>query len=274
MTRSPRSLPSLPAVAVAAAAALTAACGGSKSAPARPTPVEQGGPSKGGELATAEAVIEASLAAQGGRERMSKLQAIRMTGTVVIKEMGVKGGMSAVSAPPRNALLVIELAGLGKIRQGVSNDVAWEINPATGARVITGEERDHLLRDSTFNADLAWKQLYPKADLAGVVEYTGQQAYKVVLTSPDGDTRTRYFAKDTLLPLGIEKVTPSQMGKMPGEEQLSDWREVGGLKFPHKTVLKLGPQTLEILVDKVELDPPLDPSTFALPPEIAALQQK
>ncbi len=63
------------------------------------------------------------------------------------------------------------------------------------------------------------------------------------------------------------------MGQIPGSMTMSDWREVGGIKYPHKMVQKQGPQTFELLIDKIDLDPQLDPATFALPPEIAALQK-
>lgn len=262
-------------ISLAVAAALAAACGGGAPAPAGPggppPPVESGPPK--GELTTAEAVIEASIAAQGGRDRIAKVQSMRQTGTFGIPQMGIKGSMTTVAAPPRNFVVTIELAGIGSIRRGLTGDVAWEVNPMTGARIVTGDERTQFLREATFNAELIWKELYPKAELAGVVQFAGQPAYKVTLTAADGDTQTRYFAKDTLLPLGAEMVAKSQMGNIPGESTVSDWREVNGIKFPHKILQKQGPQTFEILIDKIELDPALDPSAFALPPEIAALQK-
>ena len=267
--------PRMTSLGLVLAAALAASCGGGAQGPGgQPTPVEQGGaPPKAAEPTTAEAVLEASLAAQGGRERIGKIKAMRQTGTFQLPQMGMKGTMTAVAAVPRNALLVIEVPGIGKIRQGVSGDVAWDVNPVTGARVIVGAERAQLLRESTFNGDLVWKELYPKVELAGVVEFAGQQAYKVVLTAADGDSMTRYFAKDTLLPLGLQMVSQSQMGKMEVSVEVSDWREVGGIKYPHKMQRKEGPQTIEVTFDKIEHDPQLDPATFELPPEIVALQK-
>jgi len=255
------------------AAVLAAACGGGVKGPAG-APVGQNtqpGAGAGVELTTAEAVLEASIAAQGGRERMGKLRAVRQVGTFAIPQMSIKGALTIVAAPPRSSLRTVELPGLGKSSQGVSGDVAWEVDPITGSRVIDGEERAQLLRDGTFNAALAWKELYPKAELLGVVDLAGRPVYKVVLTAADGDTQTRYFAKDTLLPAGVEMVARSQLGKVPLMMELSDWRDVGGIKYPHKLTRKEGPRTIEIRIDKIELDPALDPQTFALPPEIAAL---
>lgn len=257
--------PIAPPLRTLALALALAACGGA----AKPT-----GPAKPAELTTAEAVMEASLAAQGGRERIGKVKAIRQTGQLLIPQMGIKGTMTVVSSPPHNSVTTIELSGLGKIAQGFSGDVAWEVNPVTGARIITGAERTQLLREAMFNGDLIWKQLYPKAELAGVVEFVGVPSYKVVLTPPEGDAQTRYFAKDTLLPVGVQMTAESQMGKQPIEMAVSDWRDVNGIKYAHKIKRAEGPQSLELVLEKVEHDPPLDPATFALPPEIQALQKK
>jgi hypothetical protein len=272
------------AAALAVACALAAACGGgaANESTTRPSTPPANTPPAGGApmqqppaaLTTAEAVLEASITAQGGRERIGRLKALRQTGTVAIPQAGLKGAMTSIAAPPRSGLLVLELPGIGTIRQGVSGDVAWDVSPLTGARIVTGAERTQLLREGTFNADLAWKELYPKVELAGEAPFAGRPAYKVVLTAADGDSQTRFFAKDTLLPLGVQMTVHSQMGKLPLEMELSDWRDVGGIKYPHKLQRKEGPQTIDIIIDKIELDPPLDPSTFALPPEIEALQQK
>ena len=267
--------------AAALAASLIAACGGgsgSGGAGGTTLATQSGGggaapatPGKPASLDTAEGVIEASLAAQGGRAQIGQVKAIRQTGTFALPRMGMTGSMLSVAAPPRNTLLLLEIPGVGKISQGVSGDVAWEMNPITGARVISGDERAQLMRESTFGGDLIWKQLFPKAELAAAVEFAGQPAYKVVLTAADGDVQTRYYAKDTLLPLGVETVAKTQMGKMPVTMEMSDWREVGGVKYAHRLQRKEGPQTIEVTIEKIEIDPQLAPATFALPPEIAAL---
>ena len=223
---------------------------------------------------TAEQVIEASLVAQGGRDKMAKITAMKQTGKISIAQMNITGTMTAYSAPPRSALLVVELPGLGKIVQGTKDDVVWETNPMTGARIITGPERATALRDAVFNADLKWKELYPKVELAGVVDFASQQAYKVIMTSTDGDVVTRYFAKDTLLPLGFEATFKSQMGAVPVSLIESDYRDVGGIKYAHHLSRKDASAAIEITVDTIEPSAQLDPKLFDVPPEIQALQKK
>ena len=51
------------------------------------------------------------------------------------------------------------------------------------------------------------------------------------------------------------------------ESTFGDFREVGGLVFPHliETHVKDRPQVLKIVVEKIELDPELDDARFRLP---------
>jgi zinc protease len=260
-------------IVLALVAAVAVACGGSSKGPTTPAAGSGAKPAVSG-YNTAEQVIEASIAAQGGRDRLGKLTAVKQTGKITIAQMGVTGTMTAYAAPPANALLVVDLPGLGKIQQGAKDGVVWETNPVTGARIITGPERNTLLREAEFNGDLKWKQLYPKAELGGVVDWQGTQAYKVVLTSADGDVVTKYYSKETLLPVGHEAVVKTKMGALPSSSFESDYRDVQGIKIAHKSMHKDATASFEIVVESVELSPQLSPSTFDLPPEVMALQKK
>lgn len=254
-------------------ALVLAGCGG-KSAPTSTPAAPPSAPAATAEPSTGEQVMERAIAAQGGRDAIAKITSLRQTGTLTIAQMGAKGTMTIQAAAPRMSLTRIEIPGIGVIAQGVRDDVAWEMNPMTGSRIITGAERTMLLRESTFHADLEWKKFYAKADLGGVVDFQGAPAYKVTLTANEGDTQTRYFAKDTLLPIGLEMTVESQMGKVPVAMKLEDYRDIGGIKYAHKLVRNEGPVTLEITLDKIEQNPAIDPATFELPPEIAKLQKK
>jgi zinc protease len=224
------------------------------------------------QLTTAEAVLETSIAAQGGRVRIAKLKAVRTTGTVTYPtEKKLPESTIEVLEAPRNKITTVIIPGLVKFVEGVTGDVAWEVSSTEGARLITGAERTESLRDATFNTDLAWKELYPKVALAGVFDFTGAPAYKVVLTPADGEPETRYIATDTLLPLGVHAISTTSEGKHPTDSRFFDWREVDGIKYSYRLVIKGG---TEVIINKIELDPTLDPAAFALPPEIEALQNK
>jgi hypothetical protein len=220
---------------------------------------------------TGEQVIEAALVAMGGRDKLSKLTAIKTTGSLDLSAMGMKGKVTIHAAPPRSSLTVIDIPGIGKIQQGTRDDLAWEFNPMQGGRIIKGPERATALREATFNGELQWKELYTKAELGGVVDFEGHKAYKVVLTAKDGgDIITRYYAQDTLLPIGFEAVVKSQMGEVPVKVYETDYREVNGIKFAHK-IKRKDATDVEVTIDSIELGMAIDPSTFDPPEQVKAL---
>lgn len=246
-----------------------AACGGSARPTTTPTAPTAPAAPAATELTTADQVMEASIAAEGGRDALAKLTSVKITGAFEIS--GIKGTIVTLTAPPRESLTTIELPGIGKLVSAVHNDFAWEKNPIQGSRVITGPELANSLRDATFNGDLVWKQLFPKAELQGVVDFAGTKAYKLLLTDGSGETETRYIAKDTKLPLGVEMTAPSQMGKVPVSVTTTDYRDVNGLKFPFHIDNKTAGQSFTITVSNIELSAPIDPKTFEVPDDIKAL---
>ncbi|MGE3546805.1 MAG: hypothetical protein AB7L28_22965 [Kofleriaceae bacterium] len=220
------------------------------------------------ELTTAEAVIEASIAAQGGRDALGKITSIRQSGTIRIRGQNITGRFSLIARAPRSSVMVVDLERLGTNITAVAGDVAWTKDPSAGYRIASGAERETLLRELTFNADVSWKQLYRSAELEGQVDFAGTTAYKVVLTANDGAVQTRYFANDTLLQIGTETVASTPAGPLAVQQISSDFRAVSGVKYAHKLVLHQGLATLEFTIDKLETNVELPADAFALPAEL------
>ena len=245
---------------------LLVACGGSSAKPAHP--VEHKEPIA---ITTAEQVIEQSIANEGGRDKLAKITSLHMHGTLMIAQLGTPGTLETLSSPPNNSLTRLEIKGVFKDEAGVKGDLAWEKNTMMGARILAGAEKSMALREAQFNGDLIWKQLYPKAELKGIVKFADIDCYQVVLTATDGQVQTRYYAKDTFLPIGLEMVAESQMGKVSVKLVSSDWREVNGFKYPHKMKREEAAQAIEITIDKIETNVPIPPETFEPSDEIKQL---
>jgi len=248
---------------------LLAACGGSAAKPTGPVaPKAPAGPVV---YTTAEQVIEAGIAAEGGRAKLATVTSLHTIGSINIPQLGAPGTFETFGTPPNNSLMRFEAKGLIKEEAGVTGDIAWEKNTMMGARILTGPERSMALVEATFHGDLEWKRLYPKAQLKGTVKFADVDCYQVELTTADGQAQTRYYAKDTLLPIGLEMVAVSPMGKVPVKVVNSDWRADGGMLSPHKITREEAGQPLTITIDKVEVNTPIPPATFELSDEIKQL---
>jgi outer membrane lipoprotein-sorting protein len=255
-----------------AIALFAAACGSKPPAPAKPVaPTPPPPPSANVELTTAEQVIEAALAQEGGREAAAKITSVHMTGTITIGALGVKGKLETFGAPPNLSFTHLEIPNLLTDDSGVKGDVAWEKNTMQGVRLLTGPEKSMALREATFNGDLVWKTLYPKADLKGIVKFAEQDCYQIELTATDGQKQTRYYTKKELLPIGLEMTAPSQMGDVPVKVISSDWREENGFKYPHKMTRNEAAQSVDVTIDKIETNTSIAPAKFELPDDVKQL---
>ena len=148
------------------------------------------------DLPSAETILNKYVEVTGGRAALEKRHNQVSHGTIEIAAVGLKGNMTLYEAEPNKTHMVAELAGIGKIESGTTGDVAWENNPLQGPRIKTGDEKTEALRDSTFNASLAWKTLYSKVETAGAETVEGHDCYKVVLTPSKGNPTTEYLRQD------------------------------------------------------------------------------
>ncbi|MBA3538380.1 MAG: hypothetical protein H0T79_02020 [Deltaproteobacteria bacterium] len=223
-----------------------------------------------GDLATAEAVLEASLVAQGGRAALGRIVSSRSTGSLITPN-GVIAKLTIQSATPRSVLTTIEVPGLQTIRQGVSGDIVWETS-GLGPRILTGSERAQQLREAAVGADADWKTLYTQTTLEGVVAHARGHAYKIVQITPEGDRQTRYFAHEQQRVVGEEMIAASRLGTIPVVTTFSDYRAVAGTRHPHHVQRVEGAEgTMTIQLDTIEINPTIPSGTFELPAEIAAL---
>lgn len=265
---------SRPALALLALAFVMAACGGSKSEPTNPGPatVKPVEPKPAAEP-TADEIIARYIEVTGGEERYRSIESIVATGTVEMKGPGMKGTLKASFADGKG-LMVSEISGIGTIRQGSDGETTWSIDPMTGARIITGVERNQLVRGLDFLAIFRRDKYYKSVSYEGKAEVDGKPAHVVKMIDTDDLPETSYYDVESGLLVKSEDVRQSQMGEMKTVTTMGRYAEFDGLKIPVEVSTQFGPITQVATLDKVEINPEIDPATFALPPEIEKLKQQ
>lgn len=222
---------------------------------------------------TGSAIVDRFVSVTGGKAAYDKVLSEVAEGTVNMGAQGVSGSVRVLKKAG-NAYTVIEIAGVGKLEEGVRNGLAWENNKITGARVRSGEERDVHVRNAAIDLDHQWRKYFVSAELTGSESVAGEDCYKVVLKPKSGEAETRFFSKKSGLLLKMTATMPTQMGPMPMESSLSDYRDVQGVKRPFKLGVNAGGQAAEMLFSKWTINAPIPDTAFALPAEVAALVPK
>ena len=112
-----------------------------------------------------------------------------------------------------------------------------------------------------------WREKGHVVELVGREKLPGGEAFKLKVTLKGGAVRYDYVdvASRQIVRSDVPRTIRGRAVQL--ENTFSDFREVGGLVFPHviETHVKDRPQVLRIAVEKIELDPDLDDARFRFP---------
>jgi outer membrane lipoprotein-sorting protein len=215
-------------------------------------------------------IVAANLAARGGKERIQALTSIRETGTAT-----ASGGRVArvVREIKRPGLFRLEFSAQGTTSVFANDGSAgWQVAPLQGVfepQVVPPEA------DAAGGVDqrdiegplVNWRDKGHVVELVGKEMLPGGEAHKLKLTLAGG--AVRYDHVDVASHLVVRSDVTRIVRGRPVELQntFSDFREVGGLVFPHliETRAKDRPEVIRIQVETIELNPDLDDARFRLP---------
>jgi outer membrane lipoprotein-sorting protein len=224
-------------------------------------------PAVSGALPTVDTLVAKNLQAKGGEAKLKAIQTMRMSGRVSIQ--GMELPMTIAAKRPNLMRQEMQIQDK-RIVTAFDGQKAWMINPMMGtesAQELTGPQADMAKDQADFDGALVdWKAKGHTVELVGLEEVGGVKAQKIKVTKKNGQVQYFFLNPDT--GLEIKTTTEVQQGgtTMTVETELSDYRSVDGIMLPHalKTSIN-GTPTASIVVEKIELNAPLDESTFTLP---------
>lgn len=226
------------------------------------------------QLPTAEAVLDRYVEATGGAEAYRALKSQSSTGSLVFKAMGLKASVKTF-AIPNNGLVVLDLPGMGEIRSGVRDGIAWELSPMQGPRILEGAEKENSMRMTRLDAPLRWKELYKNVKVDGEEVIDGRRCFRVVMDPVSGNKpETSWYDAESGLLLKSRVILESPMGELPLETRMDDYRQVGQFRVPFKMTQKAGPQEIETTMDEIKWNVELPANQFDVPADIEALIKK
>jgi hypothetical protein len=151
-------------------------------------------------------------------------------------------------------------------------ETGWQVAPLQG---LFEPQPTTPETDQGFGADerdiegplVDWREKGHVVELVGREMLEGGEVFKLEVTLNDGSIRYDYIDVES------RHIVRSDLPRMVRGEDVvlvdifSDFREVGGLVFPHliETHVKDRPEVIRIAVEKIELDPDLDDARFQFP---------
>jgi hypothetical protein len=219
---------------------------------------------------TADEIVNNYIEAIGGKEKLSAITSIKMTGK--ISAQGMEIPVESVSSNKGEMYIEIDMGGI-KAKQMIANgEKVWGMNgmtqkmeevPSDQAEAIINEFKDFP------NPFLGYKEKGYTIEFLETLTEEGTECHKVKLTKKpmvlDGETVPNvsyyYFDTETFVPIVVESEIPSGpskgvMMKIP----LSDYQEVDGIYFPFSTTM----QGMPLTYSTMELNPTLEDSAFSV----------
>jgi hypothetical protein len=125
-----------------------------------------------------------------------------------------------------------------------------------------GKEFDALKGEAKMFPQLMYST--ENTELVGIEDVDGKKAYKIIVTSPDGKKTTEFYDLSSSLMIRTVNMQDGPGGqKIAITTDASDYKEVGGILFPHKlTISGAMPQPLVMEVSAYTLNGPMDDSLF------------
>ena len=226
-------------------------------------------------LPEAIAVLKKHAEATGGAANYKKIKAIKMTGKIEIAAAGIEGTLEVVQVSPDKVATKAEMPQVGSQTQGTNGEIGWDVSTMMGPRILEKNELDRLKEQANLARVYDPKSFYKEMKVVGMEEVEGQKCYKMTLTKMNGDESTEFYAVESGLQVASQNKMQTQMGEIEIKTMLSEYKEVGGIKVPHKIEAQFPNGISQLVVfDKVEVNPEVDEKMFAVPDEIKALMPK
>jgi hypothetical protein len=216
-------------------------------------------------LPSTDQILEKYVTALGGRAAMEKHSSRVSKGTIEISEAGLSGTFQVSEKAPDKSLTVMDLPGLGLVREGADASGAWEESPQAGLRDKAGSELADARRSATFNADLKMPALYKTLTVTGKEKVGLRDVYAVLATPADGTPTRMYFDAETglIVRQGMTRDTPQ--GPIDIDVFLEDYRDVDGVKLPFTIRQVTQTFTMVIRLTDVKHNVALDDAIFKRP---------
>ena len=213
---------------------------------------------------TVQQVYDKFATAVGGREAWAKVTGRTEKGTADIAAgpQTLSGSLERHQALPNKMRMIMDL-GMIRIDQGFDGTKGWVDQGQGPQRMPAAQEKQLTGEGSPSGATYLDPMRYAKATVEGKESFDGKDAWKLSVTTKEGDQFTEYFDATTGLRIGTVNNGPAGASTIYYRE----YKEFDGKKVPSKVVQSLGMAQVTLTVDSVTFTAP-DPALFKAPDAI------
>jgi hypothetical protein len=195
-------------------------------------------------------------------DRLSSLSTIKVTGKMTA--MGMEMPMEIWMKNPNKIKIVTTISGQQMV-QIFDGEKGYMINPMTGSSdpvELPAEQAKQIAKSNLFENQLITYMKNKQLSLDGEENVNGKPAFKIKANLEGGNTAYLFIDKASYLILKVSS-TVSQAGQsMVVDTFQSDYKETNGLFIPMKTTSSVSGMEMVNLLEKVEVNIPIEDSVF------------
>lgn len=228
---------------------------------------------------TADEIIDKHLEAMGGKQNLANLKTVKLLCSVEIGP-NMKAPITMYYVNNKSMRVEVEVQGM-QILSAIDGDSGWSINPMSGKKEAERMNADEI-KESKDQMDLTgslynYKEKGHQVELLGKEDMEGTDVYKLKVIKKNGDVEYDYIDASTYLILKETTTHKFNDKEVSGDVIYSDYRKAGDIMFPYAIENREAgaSQGQAINVEKVEVNPVIDPAIFKMPPpKPAAAEEK
>ena len=217
---------------------------------------------------TAKTVMDNSIVAKYGIEKGKSLdKKLKKIKDITVKmKASIQGqtiDVTRYQKTPNKFVQSMTMQGMVVQKQSF-NGTTGKISGMQGNKDIEGDDLEDLKLSSIMFADTKFDELGYKFELVGIEPIEGNDAYKIAVTKPNGDTETEWYSVES--GLQVKSVSTQEDEQSGGTisiiVEFSDYKEVNGIQFAHTIKQSFGPQALDMEVLSIEMNTKLGDDVF------------
>jgi hypothetical protein len=220
---------------------------------------------------SADQILDKYIQALGGAQRLAGVKSFIATGTSVGYE-GLGGGgqfLICGKAPDQRMVQIVfkDHPERGNSTRAYNGSAGWIKSPRglLGEYELAGGELDGLRLEAQLAFPGQIKQALTNLRAGNPDSINGSDVDVVQGTGPRGVLATLYFDKKSGLLVRMVRYGKSPVGRVPVQSDYSDYRDVGGVKFPFKYTFSWLDGRDAFQLTEVKTNVPIDAAMFGKP---------
>ncbi|KAA5539815.1 insulinase family protein [Adhaeribacter rhizoryzae] len=200
---------------------------------------------------TAQKVLDQYIQALGGRANLEKVKDVTITSTITSPAASLT--MTQIQKGTDKIYQSLKY-GSNEVQRTVINGAKGKAQSADQNRNLSAQEIQEQKLKLALTSIISLDKFGIKKNLLGMERINGRAAYRLELTMPNGKRTIYYIDSESGLKLREMEIEETNIGNATQTTDYGDYREVNGIKIPHRSILHAGQQGVLTEVQKVEIN--------------------